>query len=251
MSIIWQQTAGADHYEVRKAGRSVRLYRNGVLHTQYNPNQPVGDNLWDLLMLPAFFRAPGSIRRVLVLGVGGGAVIRLLNQFVRPTSITGIELSPLHIEIAQRFFGIDRQQARLVRADAGKWVARYRGRPFDLIIDDVFGETDGIPMRAIDADSSWFRRLRTLLAPGGILVMNFAERAELERSGWYRNASVRRRFAAAFRLHKPQYENIIATFPDQPVTSRQLRGNLACQPDLNPRVKSNRVDYRIRRLRSG
>ena len=88
MSILWQKTAGQDRYEVRSAGRSLRLYRNGVLHTQYNPSRPIGGNLWDLLLDPAFFRSPEAIRRVLVLGVGGGAVIRLLNRFVRPDEIT-------------------------------------------------------------------------------------------------------------------------------------------------------------------
>jgi len=144
--------------------------------------------------------------------------------------------------------GIDRQQARLVRADAGKWIDRYAGPPFDLVIDDVFGETDGIPMRAIEANSTWFRKLRGLLAPGGILVMNFAERSELECCGWFRNATIRRRFGAAFRLHKPQYENIIATFLDQPATSRQLRRNLARQPGLDPGIRRNRVRYSIRRM---
>ena len=71
MSIIWQKTAGSDKYEVRTAGNSMRLYRNGVLHTQYNPRRPVSGNLWDLLLIPAFFHEPDTIRRVLVLGVGG------------------------------------------------------------------------------------------------------------------------------------------------------------------------------------
>ena len=48
-------------------------------------------------MLPAFFYEKGTIERVLVLGVGGGSVIRLLHRYIEPDEIIGIELSPTHI----------------------------------------------------------------------------------------------------------------------------------------------------------
>ena len=248
MGIVWQKRSGVDLYEVRSAGNSLRLYRNGVLHTQYNPRYPVGGNLWDLFLIPAFFYEPVAIRRVLVLGVGGGAVIRLLNRFVRPEEMIGVELNPLHISIARRFFGIGRRQARLVHADAMKWVRDYRGPAFDMIVDDVFGEESGEPKRAVTADRHWCSRLRSLLSPRGVLVMNFATRAELESCACIHDPDVRKQFGSAFRLNKPQYENSIAAFLTGTSTSRQLRRNLAREPGLDPNVKSNRLGYRIRRI---
>ena len=41
MAILWQQTIDGNHYEVRTAGGSVRLYRNGVNHSQWNPKRPL------------------------------------------------------------------------------------------------------------------------------------------------------------------------------------------------------------------
>jgi len=61
---------------VRSAGYSLRLYTDGVFHTQYNPGNPLTGHIWDLLMLPAFFYEPDTIKRVLVLGVGGVASIQ-------------------------------------------------------------------------------------------------------------------------------------------------------------------------------
>ena len=90
-------------YQVRTAGRTRRLYTNGVFHSQYNPANPVTGHVWDLLMIPAFFHAPDSVQRVLVLGVGGGAVIGLLRRFVSPAAVVGFELSPLHVFVARRF----------------------------------------------------------------------------------------------------------------------------------------------------
>jgi spermidine synthase len=76
VSLLWERRIGGTLYQVRNAGRTRRLYTNGVFHSQYNPARPVTGSVWDLLLLPAFFYAPGELRRVLVLGVGGGAVIQ-------------------------------------------------------------------------------------------------------------------------------------------------------------------------------
>lgn len=248
MSIVWQKTSGQDRYELRSAGKSLRLYRNGVLHTQYNSFRPISGNLWDLLLVPAFFYKPETIRRVLVLGVGGGAVIRLLNQFVRPDEIVGVELNPLHIHIARRFFGVGLRQARLVRADAVQWVKDYRGPAFDMIVDDLFGEENGQPKRSVIADNDWLILLRSLLASRGVLAMNFATRTELKQCACFHDFDVQKRFGSAFQLNKPQYENIIAVFLTQSVTSRELRRNLAREPGLDPNMKSTRLDYRIRKM---
>jgi spermidine synthase len=248
MSIVWQKTSGNDRYQVRSAGNSLRLYKNGVLHTQYNSLYPIRGNVWDLLLIPAFFLKPGSIRSVLVLGVGGGAVIRLLNQFVRPREIIGVELNPVHIYIARRFFEVGRREAKLVCGDAVKWVNDYRGPRFDMIVDDLFGEESGQPKRVVFADSDWFVLLRTRLSPQGVLVMNFASHTDFKSCGYFHATDVRKQFGSAFRLYKSQFENTVATFLAETSTSRQLRRNLAREHGLNPNVKSTRLNYRIRQI---
>ena len=104
MAILWQKQQAGVLYEVRIAGNSRRLYTDGVFHSQYNPNTPVTGSVWDLLMLPAFFYPPNTIKRILVLGVGGGTIIQLLKRFVNPETITGVELNPVHLYVAKRFF---------------------------------------------------------------------------------------------------------------------------------------------------
>ncbi len=150
MAVLWEKRVNGVSYEVRTAGRTRRLYSDGVFHSQYNPARPVTGHVWDLLMIPAFFHAPGSVRRVLVLGVGGGAVIALLQRFVAPRAMVGVELNPLHLFVARRFFGITQRSVHLVRADARTWIRDYDGPPFDMIIDDLFGEQNGEPVRAVE-----------------------------------------------------------------------------------------------------
>lgn len=247
MAILWSKQDGDTRYEVRSAGNTRRLYTNGVFHSQYNPSNPVTGSVWDLLLLPAFFR-PRQVSRVLMLGVGGGAVIRQLNHFLQPAEIVGIELNPRHLEIAERFFEVGAPNVTLHQADAIWWVNQYRGRPFDLIIDDLFCDNDGDPLRAIDADGRWFRRLLKLLAPEGTLVTNFGSPEELRECAWFVDPGIKKKFPSAFQLTTPLYENAIGAFFRSPAESASLRKELAAFPALDQSRKSCRLNYRLRRL---
>ncbi len=245
MAIIWYKQTSTTRYEVRTAGNSIRLYTNNVFHSQYNPLHPISGSIWDLLMLPAFF-APERVQRVLVLGVGGGAVIRQLNDFLQPDTIVGVELDPVHLEIAERFFEAKAPNVQLIHADALQWVDEYEGMQFDMIIDDLFSDAEGEPQRVVAANSGWFNRLSRLLASHGILVTNFATADELKGCGWFRNQRLRKRYPAAFRLNSPLYQNVIGVFLRQHAESAQLRKNLMSYPVLDGARRKGTLRYNIR-----
>ena len=91
MALVWEKRVGHNHYQVRTHGATVRLYSNGVFHSQWNPRDPLKGSLWELLLLPAFFLPHGQVQRVLLLGVGGGAlgVPRIAHP---PDVLTGLDL---------------------------------------------------------------------------------------------------------------------------------------------------------------
>ena len=248
MSILWERDAGSTNYQVRQAGNSLRLYTNGVFHSQYNPGRPVTGSVWDLLFLPAFFYPPGSIRRVLVLGVGGGAVIQQLRRFIQPDTIVGVELSATHLYLAKRFFGVSGNDVELVRADAVDWVNRYRGPVFDIVIDDLFGHVDGETQRSVFADRGWVLSLTRCLSSDGMIVCNFASRLELMVSAYLSHSALRSGFSSAFYLGTAQNYNAVGAFLKKPATPRQLRDRLKRIPQLDPRRQSSRLNYSIRTL---
>ena len=98
MAVIWEQKTTGCHYEVRTAGNSVRLYKDGVFHSQWNDQRPLSNGVWDLLFLPTLFLPEPNIQRVLVLGVGGGAVINQFSRLLSPCNIVGVELDAVHIK---------------------------------------------------------------------------------------------------------------------------------------------------------
>ena len=249
MALLWQKKIRDTLYQVKSAGRSLRLYTNGVFHTQYNPNNPLTGHIWDLLMLPAFFYRQGDIQHVLVLGVGGGAVIQLLKKFVKPARIVGVELNPVHIYVARRFFKLKTRDLKLIEADAVHWLENYSGEKFDLIIDDLFTEQQGEPVPVVSANTRWFRLMLRHLNRDGMIVRNFIDRDELKNSAGLGSKTVASKFASVFELSTPLHENFAAAYLRKPCSSGQLRRRLVSTPGLNPRLKTSRLRYRLRRLK--
>lgn len=248
MGVLWKKHEGPNRYEVRNAGETVRLYRNGAFHTQFNPTRSTTAGVWDLLTFSAFFGPLEQVKRVLVLGVGGGAVIRMLQRYVPRAELVGVDLDRWHLYVAERFFGVRGQGVELVHSDARAWVTEnYRCR-FDLIIDDLFGEQKDDAERAIPATEEWMTRLQSMLRPGGTLAINFASRRELRSSGYGGSASVRQRFADAFSLARADEYNVVGIFLTRRSSPKQFRRRLRSTPGLDPRVAKNRVAFQLRRL---
>jgi spermidine synthase len=249
MALLWSKQAGGTRYEVRTAGNSLRLYTDGVFHSQYNPSNPVTGSVWDLLLLPAFFYPPGHIKRVLVLGVGGGAVIRQLLHFIDPDEIVGVELNATHLMLAKKFFGLRNKKITLIQSDARQWLSDYHGTKFDIIIDDIFGEDNGMPVRALPADSKWFGLLMKHLKPGGALVSNFISNRELKQCAYFTHDKIRNRFVSAFRLTTPVTENAVGVFLKIPAKSTQLRSRISTHPALARALKRKKLRYNIRSIK--
>lgn len=248
MALLWKKTTAAKSYEVRQAGNSLRLYTDGTFHSQYNPRFPLGGNIWDLLVLPALFR-PAAIRRVLVLGVGGGAVLRQLLQLVEPVAITGVELDPVHIRVANRYFGLaEYPSVSLHLADARSWLENYRGAPFDMIVDDLFVENRGDPRRAFAVDRPWARQLMSHLGRRGVLAVNFESARALRESALNLEPALRHRFPGKFSLSVAGYDNRIGAFFREDVRRSELTDSLGQLENRFGKTLTSRLTARLRRL---
>jgi spermidine synthase len=251
MAVLWSKQVGGTRYEIRTAGNSLRLYTDGVFHSQYNPTNPITGSVWDLLFIPVFFYPPQRIKRVLVLGVGGGAVIRQLLHFIAPDEIVGVELNSTHIMLAKKFFGLHDKRITLVKEDAVQWISAYRGDKFDLIIDDLFAEQNGTPIRAVPADMKWFNALLKHLSPGGALVSNFISSREMKQCAYFTEPTLRQKFASAFRLTTPATENAVSVLLKISAESAHLRDNINTHPLLRRAIKAKKLRYHIRRFKTG
>lgn len=235
MAILWQKKQAGTHYEVRSAGKSIRLYSNGVFHSQWNARRVIADALWDLLVVPGFFLRPGQLQRVLVLGVGGGAAVMQLRALFNPQDIQCVELDCTHVQIARKWFGLNGDDIQLHQAEARQWLCDYDGPPFDYIIDDLFGHRLGVAERAILVDENWASSLCKNLSENGLLVINFATQREFGAAlgSLYQTADARWSITgdsacAIFGFSHSRYHNRIAALTrcTDGDSARSLRDNM-------------------------
>ncbi|MBM3283753.1 methyltransferase domain-containing protein [Candidatus Gottesmanbacteria bacterium] len=112
-----------------------------------------------------------EIRNALILGIGGGTLIRLLRKYYPDISITGIEIDPVMIKIAKKYFD-DKSliPVRVIIGDATVWIRQQKIKDiFDLIIVDLYiGKFNPAGARTKD----FLLRLKQLLNKQGFVIYN-------------------------------------------------------------------------------
>ncbi|WPR70678.1 fused MFS/spermidine synthase [Flavobacterium sp. NG2] len=109
-----------------------------------NTNYSYGDlqRILKIGLLDIGFEKIVRMNHILVLGVAGGSVVKTLIEDIQfKGKITGVEIDPEIIKIANKYFNLkDISQLNIVIDDAFEFVLKTKDK-YDLIIVDVFQDT--------------------------------------------------------------------------------------------------------------
>jgi predicted RNA methylase len=110
------------------------------------------------------------MNHILVLGVAGGSVIKtLVDEIKYKGKITGIEIDPEIIKIANTYFKLDEvKNLEIVIADAFEFVLKTKTK-YDLIIIDIFQDT---AMPNFLFETFFTNRVCSLLKNYGFILFN-------------------------------------------------------------------------------
>lgn len=162
-----------------------------------------------------------KVERVMMIGLGGASFTGMIDRALPAVRIDVVEIDPVVVEAARRFFGLVEDETYRVHIADGATFVRATSLRYDLIFADA-GIADGIPEHhTIDP---FFSALRERLRPDGVLVVNLGLD---DRS----NADITRRIAAAFgadacaRVRTPEDANtlVFATRRSEVPKTAQLR----------------------------
>ena len=124
---------------------------------------------------------------ILVLGVAGGSVIKtLVNEIDFKGEITGVEIDPEIISLANKYFKLNEiQNLTIIVEDASEFV-QNTNKNFDLIIIDICQDNS---MPEFLFESVFIKNTKSLLTPGGYLLFNtmIHTNGDQERNKLYRN----------------------------------------------------------------
>lgn len=115
-------------------------------------------------------------RRVLIVGLGGGAMVRFLSHHAPDVRIDAVEIDPVVVRLAAQYFGVrSGGNVRVVTADAVAYIESTDER-YDLIFMDAFlrpsGDTDGTGVPTRLKTVAFLGRVKQVLAPGGVVAFN-------------------------------------------------------------------------------
>lgn len=110
------------------------------------------------------------MNQILILGVGGGSVIKtLVDEIKFKGGITGVEIDPEIINIANTYFKLDEiKNLNIVIDDAFEFVLKTKAK-YDLVIIDIFQDTT---MPNFLFESFFTNRVCSLLKSRGFILFN-------------------------------------------------------------------------------
>jgi len=154
-----------------------RLVAGGHTQSQsLNSNGITGYRYWDDMVPPELRLTLDA--RVLIIGLGAGTTVKIINHRFGPVAIDGVEIDPLMIELGKKYFDMNEPNLQVHLTDAVDYVrdARYK---YDLICLDAF-VAGSVPEKIQTGD--FLTSVKNILTPEGLCSMNkiFSGKEELE-----------------------------------------------------------------------
>ncbi len=172
-----QVTEERDRICLKFANRERRLSRQSCQFID-DPDRLVFD--YGKLVFTAFLLNPEP-RRILVIGLGGGSLPRLMQKLFPDARIDSVEIDPAVIDVATDYFDFEVRPGDSVVARDGRVFVRralLRGQRYDFVLLDAF-TGDYIPEHMMTRE--YLDECLRLLNEGGVLVANTFSSSRLYR----------------------------------------------------------------------
>jgi len=157
--------------------------------------------------------------RILFVGLGGGAM-PTATRVLRPDAvIEAVEIDPLVVELAERYFGFTVDPSMTVHiADGRSFLEEAGDARWDLILLDAFSDT-GIPSALTTRE--FLETVRSRLAPRGVVVSNIPTARPISGSML---ATYRAVFPELARVDVPRRRQaiVVAGTGDRPLGEEEL-----------------------------
>lgn len=194
--IVFNQVSPYNHIIVRRTLQQIVLcYRHArrrveEIESRLNPDEPLAllsDYTQAMLLTLAWQPAP---RRILLLGLGGGRLQMVLHHYLIDTTLYTVELDPLVVDVARRFFALAPDERQHLTVKDGRDYLRGTPveAPYDLILLDAY-RASGIPLHL--GTREFYDECRAQVTPAGVVATNLQSSTPLYHAA-------RKTFAASF-----------------------------------------------------
>ena len=241
MRLLTTRQTAFQRVEVWGTKHEIEFRVTGATHAWWHRQHFLTGLAWDNIAA-GILSNPGTVRSVLMLGLGGGTSLRTLRHLLPDAELVAVEIDPDMISLAREFMHLDAIGADIVTADAYAWL-KANSRRFDVVFDDVYGVTADDVARPGLLTPAIHTALRRSLDPHGVFAANL-----VVGKGHRRVQSAFRRF---FRSQFP----VVRSITTEASLNECLVGGASLRPWQSIRARANDfpddADYSFwRRLRA-
>lgn len=142
-------------------------------YIQVNSLTQSGGILYDVWKKPLKKVASSKkhVERVLVLGLGGGTVVKLIRKYWPKTEITGVDIDPVMVKLGKKYLKFDERNVNVIIDDAFDYLKKIKKRKyrFDLILTDLYIGFD-FPKKF--ETEAYIKLVKSILAKKGVAIFN-------------------------------------------------------------------------------
>ena len=156
-----------------EVGRRLLRLNEGFdsFHSAYWPGQVMTGLYFDAFVLPALLAPPAEdgVRKVMIIGLGGGTMARLIHAAAPDIAVTGVEIDGELISLGREWLGFDDSMAVVASMD-GRMALHASQQAYGAIILDAYSDQIYIPHHL--STREFFELVRSRLRPGGVMAAN-------------------------------------------------------------------------------
>jgi spermidine synthase len=172
--LITERESVYNYIQVVQVGDETQLILNeGVgIHSIYNPNSILNGGEWEYYMIAPYFNNPpftqNQVRKVAIIGLGGGTAVRDFTAAYGPIPIDGVEIDGTIVNLGRQYFHMNEPNLHVVLQD-GRYFLQTTSQKYDVIAIDAY-QQPYVPFQLTTKE--FFQETRDHLTPTGVTVIN-------------------------------------------------------------------------------
>lgn len=243
-SVLFRQDTQYHRITVTQSG----TIRNLRFDATRQSGMDMADGLTSAVRYPDYMQLSLALKpnakRVLVLGLGGGAITKRFWHDYPEMSVDSVEIDPVVVDVARKYFELpEDDRSRAYVQDARRFVQTSRGT-YDIVVMDAY-YADSLPFHLTTQE--FLRETKARMAPSGVMAYNVISALEGDRSklfrSLYKTASTVWKRLWVFRVNVGQgdipmaRQNIIVLASDSDLSGAELVDRVRASVDGRVKVR--------------
>jgi len=151
------------------AGVRYMKFGNRIVQSAVDIEDPVALKVEYTKYMPLGLIFKSNCMNMLIVGLGGGALPRLINDYCPEIKMDVVEIDPVVVEMAKRYFFVEENPRYEIMVMDGRVFIKRSKKKYDIIILDAYN-SDSIPFHMTTVE--FLQEAKERLSGDGVIITN-------------------------------------------------------------------------------